>query len=107
MGDAKTLEMFSLSRAMGSKSSYGPQGHRGMNILIFDASAVGFMKAELLSKRFERSGIGHDDWCHSDRVLISSDGKRRVHGYMAKKSDIDIFNKYFIGLLFSHPRFEL
>lgn len=110
IGDAEALTIVPVPvfKAVGSKSSYGPQGHRGMSILIFEASAVGFMEAELLSKRLECSGRGRESWCRPDRMLIDpDDGRRKVYGYMTKKSDIDIFNKYFIGLVTSHPHFEL
>lgn len=104
MGNVEALKYFSLSNAVGSKPAYGPHGHLGMNILIFEASAVGFMEAELLCKKFEDAGTGREGWRCSDRVLLYPNGESKLYGYMAKKTDVEIFNQYFIGLLFSHSR---
>ncbi|KAL8473125.1 hypothetical protein ACS0TY_030093 [Phlomoides rotata] len=46
----KTGRIISGLRA---RHSYGPQGYRGMNVLIFEALVVGFVEVERLSMSFE------------------------------------------------------
>lgn len=96
MGNAELLNYFNTSGAVSSKHSYGPQGHRGMSLLIFEASAVGFVEAEQLSKHFEDEGIGKEAWArdaHSHSSFVPG-GQRQLYGYMAEKMDLDGFNQH-------------
>lgn len=96
MGSSELLEYFNASGAVSSKHSYGPQGHRGMSLLIFEASAIGFIEAEQLSNHFEDEGIGKEAWarnahCHNSFI---PGGQRQLYGYMAEKGDLDSFNQH-------------
>lgn len=104
MGNAELLEYFSAYEAVKSKHSYGPDGHRGTSVLIFEESAMGFMEAERLSKHFEDQGTDRDAWDHR-RVLFLPGGQRQLYGFMAQKRDLDFFNQHLHGLLTSHPYF--
>lgn len=101
MGNAELLEYFSAYEAARSRHSYGPQGHRGMSVLIFEPSAVGFLEAERLSKHFEDEGTDREAWDRR-RVLFLPGGQRQLYGYMAEKGDIDIFNQHSQGPLSCH-----
>ena len=100
MGTQELLEYFSSYDAKKAKHSYGPQGHRGMSILVFEASAVGYMEAERLSKHFEDQGTNREAWDRR-RVLFLPGGQRQLYGYMAEKGDLDIFNQHSPGLSLS------
>ncbi|PHU05279.1 hypothetical protein BC332_26101 [Capsicum chinense] len=51
-----------------ARHSYGPQGHRGMSLLIFEAYAVEYIEAERLSEHFSEMGRDRDAWeCHPVR----------------------------------------
>ncbi|KAF3669687.1 hypothetical protein FXO37_08903 [Capsicum annuum] len=76
-----------------ARHSYGPQGHRGMSLLIFEAYAVGYIEAERLSEHFSEMGRDRDAWeCHP--VRFCPVGKLLLYGYMADKRDIDNFNQH-------------
>ncbi|WOG91615.1 hypothetical protein DCAR_0310864 [Daucus carota subsp. sativus] len=96
MGNAELLEYFSAYEAVSSKHSYGPKGHRGMSLLIFESSAIGFIEAEQLSKHFEDEGIGKEAWDHH-RVNFIPGGQRQLYGYMAEKRDLESFNQHSRG----------
>ncbi|KAM3340412.1 hypothetical protein P3S68_030282 [Capsicum galapagoense] len=87
-----------------ARHSYGPQGHRGMSLLIFEAYAVGYIEAERLSEHFSEMGRDRDAWeCHP--VRFCPVGKLLLYGYMADKRDIDNFNQHSTGK--SRLKFEL
>ncbi|KAM0017701.1 putative XS domain, protein SUPPRESSOR OF GENE SILENCING 3 [Helianthus debilis subsp. tardiflorus] len=96
MGNQELLDYFGSYEAVRARHSYGPKGHRGMSVLIFESSAVGYTEAERLSKHFEDEGTDRDAW---DRrpVLFYPGGKRKLYGYMATKRDMDIFNQHSQG----------
>ncbi|KAK1362885.1 XS domain-containing protein [Heracleum sosnowskyi] len=96
MGSNELLEYFTGYEAMKARHSYGPQGHRGMSVLIFEASAVGFFEADRLSKRFEDEGTNRDAWDHQAPRFLPG-GQRLLYGYMADKGDINIFNQHSRG----------
>lgn len=96
MGNAELLEYFSAFEAVSSKHSYGPQGHRGMSLLIFESSAIGFIEADQLSKHLEDEGIGKEAWARCQHSFIPG-GQRQLYGYMAEKKDMDIFNQHSHG----------
>ncbi|PUZ63251.1 hypothetical protein GQ55_3G053300 [Panicum hallii var. hallii] len=52
MGNQELLNYFGEYAATKARHAYGPAGHRGMNVLIFEGSAVGYMKAEQLHRHF-------------------------------------------------------
>jgi len=93
MGNQELLDSFSSYTAVKARHSYGPQGHRGMSVLIFENSAMGFLEAERLHNHFQEQGTDRDAW---DRrpVHFYPGGKRQLYGYMAEKQDLDLFNKH-------------
>ncbi|KAH1077007.1 hypothetical protein GYH30_052488 [Glycine max] len=62
MGNQELLDYFSIYDAMRARHSYGPQGHRGMSVLIFEASAIGYLEVERLHKHFVEQGTDKDSW---------------------------------------------
>ncbi|KAL8096485.1 hypothetical protein AgCh_037442 [Apium graveolens] len=104
MGNAELLEYFNNYAAVRSRHSYGPQGHRGMSVLIFEASAVGYLEAERLSKHFEEGGTNREAWDRRPKLFLPG-GQRLLYGYMADKGDIDRFNQHSQGK--SKLKFEM
>ncbi|KAH7842443.1 hypothetical protein Vadar_005357 [Vaccinium darrowii] len=106
MGNQELLGSFSSYAAVTARHDYGPQGHRGMSVFVFENSAMGFLEAERLNNHFqERQGIDRDAW---DRcpVHFYPGEKRQFYGYMAEKQDLDLFNKHYeVPLLFGHALF--
>ncbi|KAI3462340.1 hypothetical protein Pfo_019003 [Paulownia fortunei] len=96
MGNQELLDYFSAYSAVKARHSYGPQGHRGMSVLIFEASAVGYAEAERLSKHFEDNCRDRLAW-ERNRVQFYAGGKRQLYGYMAEKQDMDDFNQHSQG----------
>ncbi|KAL0424146.1 UNVERIFIED_CONTAM: protein SUPPRESSOR OFSILENCING 3 [Sesamum radiatum] len=96
MGNQELLDYFNAYAAVKARHSYGPQGHRGMSVLIFEASAVGYAEAERLSKHFEDTCRDRLAW-ERNRVLFYPGGKRQLYGYMAEKQDMDNFNQHSQG----------
>lgn len=92
IGDQELLDYFSSYDAVKAQHSYGPQGHRGMSVLIFEGSAVGYLEAERLHKHFSDEGTDRDAWEHR-RVLFLRDGRRQLYGYIACKKDMNSFNQ--------------
>nr|XP_043624595.1 protein SUPPRESSOR OF GENE SILENCING 3-like [Erigeron canadensis] len=96
MGNKELLDYFGSYEAVRARHSYGPRGHRGMSVLIFESSAVGYTEAERLSKHFEHQGTDRDAWDHR-RTLFYPGGKRQLYGFMATKRDMDLFNQHSQG----------
>ncbi|KAK6118459.1 hypothetical protein DH2020_047876 [Rehmannia glutinosa] len=96
MGNQELLDYFSAYSAVKARHSYGPQGHRGMSVLIFEASAVGYIEAERLSNHFEDNCRDRLAW-ERNRVPFYAGGKRQLYGYMAEKQDMDNFNQHSQG----------
>ncbi|KAL1814117.1 hypothetical protein ACET3Z_024182 [Daucus carota] len=96
MGNAELLEYFNAYEAVKSRHSYGPQGHRGISVLIFEVSAVGFLEAERLSKHFEEEGTNREAWARRQKLFLPG-GQRLLYGYLAEKGDIDHFNQHSHG----------
>nr|GMD55014.1 protein SUPPRESSOR OF GENE SILENCING 3 [Ipomoea batatas]GMD56574.1 protein SUPPRESSOR OF GENE SILENCING 3 [Ipomoea batatas] len=96
MGNQELLDYFSEYAAVRARHSYGPQGHRGMSVLIFEASAVGYLEAELLSKHFTDNGRDREAWQRNNMIFYQG-GKRQLFGYMATKKDLDVFNQHSQG----------
>ncbi|KAK1417026.1 hypothetical protein QVD17_26148 [Tagetes erecta] len=104
MGNPELLDYFGSYEAVKARHSYGPKGHMGMSVLIFESSAVGYKEAKRLSKHFENEGTDRTAW-DRNHILFSPGGKRKLYGYMATKGDMDMFNKHAKGK--SKLRFEL
>ncbi|XP_058090002.1 protein SUPPRESSOR OF GENE SILENCING 3 homolog [Magnolia sinica] len=104
MGNQELLEYFSSYDAVRARHSYGPHGHRGISILMFEASAVGYMEAERLHKHFIEQGTDREAWDHHP-VFFYPGGRRQLYGYMARKEDMDIFNQHCQGK--SKLKFEM
>ena len=98
MGNQELLDYFSSYDAVKARHAYGPQGHRGMSLLIFEASARGYLEAERLHKHFAGQGTDRNAW-ERNRVRFSAGGNRQLYGYMAMKEDLDIFNEHTKGSL--------
>lgn len=93
MGNQELLDYFNSYAASRARHSYGPQGHRGMSVLIFEDTARGYLEAERLHKHFAEQGTDRDAWDRR-RVLHNPGGKRQLYGYMATKEDMDFFNRH-------------
>ncbi|OMO90394.1 hypothetical protein CCACVL1_07380 [Corchorus capsularis] len=104
MGNQELLEYFSSYAAVKARHSYGPQGHRGISLLIFESTARGYLEAERLHKHFADQGTDREAW-ERRRVLFHPGGKRQLYGYMAVKEDLDIFNQHSQGK--SRLKFEM
>ncbi|OMO79940.1 hypothetical protein CCACVL1_13293 [Corchorus capsularis] len=96
MGNQELLNYFSSYAAVKARHSYGPQGHRGMSVLIFESSAPGYLEAARLHKHFKEQGRDRDAWDCS-RVPFCPGGKRQLYGYIATKEDLDLFNRHSQG----------
>ncbi|XP_043720575.1 protein SUPPRESSOR OF GENE SILENCING 3-like isoform X2 [Telopea speciosissima] len=104
MGNQELLDYFSSYAAVKARHSYGPQGHRGMSVLIFESSAMGYVEAERLDEHFRKEGTHREAWEHR-RVLFSAGGQRQLYGFMACKEDLEIFNQHSHGK--SKMKFEI
>ncbi|XVE67343.1 hypothetical protein DITRI_Ditri08aG0152900 [Diplodiscus trichospermus] len=104
MGNQELLNYFSSYAAVKARHSYGPQGHRGISVLIFESSAAGYLEAARLHKHFKEQGRDRDAWDCS-RVPFCPGGKRQLYGYIAMKEDLDIFNRHSQGK--SKLKFEI
>ncbi|PPR88871.1 hypothetical protein GOBAR_AA31813 [Gossypium barbadense] len=104
MGNQELLDYFSSYAAVKARHSYGPQGHRGMSVLIFESTARGYLEAERLHKHFAEQGTHREAW-EQRRVLFYPGGKRQLYGYMAMKEDLDSFNQHSQGK--SRLKFEM
>ncbi|XP_008786464.2 protein SUPPRESSOR OF GENE SILENCING 3 homolog [Phoenix dactylifera] len=96
MGNQELLEYFNTYAAVKARHSYGPHGHRGMSVLIFEATAMGYLEAERLHKHFAEQGTDREAW-ERRRVLFYPGGKRQLYGYLANKEDMEIFNHHCQG----------
>ncbi|XP_020589103.1 protein SUPPRESSOR OF GENE SILENCING 3 homolog isoform X2 [Phalaenopsis equestris] len=96
MGNQELLEYFSTYDAVKARHSYGPNGHRGMSVLIFEASAMGYLEAERLHKQFRGEGRDRDAW-ERHPTLFYPGGKRQLYGSLASKEDLVIFNQHSHG----------
>ncbi|PKA66755.1 Protein suppresor of gene silencing 3 like [Apostasia shenzhenica] len=104
MGNQELLEYFKGYAAKKARHSYGPHGHRGMSVLIFESSPVGYTEAERIHMHFAKQGLNRQAW-EQNRKLFYPGGKRQLYGYLAKKEDLDIFNQHSPGK--SRLKFEM
>lgn len=80
------------------KHAYGPDGHRGMSILIFDTRHEGYDEAMRLNVLFRDENRGRNAWLRKGPGLkIGPDGKRLLHGWLATMEDMANFNQHFKG----------
>ncbi|KAK4490498.1 hypothetical protein RD792_001178 [Penstemon davidsonii] len=96
MGNPELLDYFGSYTVVKARHSYGPQGHRGMSILIFEATAVGYVEAVRLSNEFENNFRDRLAWARN-RVSFYPGGERQLYGFMAEKQDMDNFNQHSQG----------
>lgn len=100
MGNQELLDYFSTYAAVRARHSYGPQGHRGMSVLIFEASATGYLEAERLHKHFAEQGTDRNAWFGRPNLFYPG-GKRQLFGYLATKEDMEVFNRHCQGSIYS------
>lgn len=96
MGNPELVDYFSNYAAARARHSYGPNGHRGMSVLIFNNTAMGYLEAERLHKQFEKEGRDRDGW-ERRRILFYPGGKRQLYGFLATNEDMEIFNQHSAG----------
>ncbi|KAJ6808534.1 protein SUPPRESSOR OF GENE SILENCING 3-like protein [Iris pallida] len=104
MGNQELLEYFSTYAVVKARHSYGPRGHRGMSVLVFEATAIGYLEAERLHKHFLEQHTDRDAW-ERRRQLFYPGGKRQLYGYLATREDMDSFNQHCQGK--SKLKFEM
>ncbi|KAK4756351.1 hypothetical protein SAY87_006478 [Trapa incisa] len=99
MGNPELLNYFNSYKPVKARHSYGPQGHRGMSVLIFEASASGYLNAECLHKHFVEQRTDRNAWESNRRLLFcqSGGGNRQLFGFMALKDDLEFFNRHSQG----------
>lgn len=97
MGNQELLEYFNNYPAIRARHSYGPQGHRGMSVLIFESSATGYVEAERLHRELSEQGLDRNAW--DRRRSWVSGGVRQLYGFLATKQDLDVFNQHSQGSL--------
>jgi hypothetical protein len=91
------LDYFSSYAAQRARHSYGSQGHRGMSVLIFEASASGYLEAERLHKQFTGQGTDKEAWFSNRCIWFLPGGKRQLYGYTATTEDLEFFNRHCKG----------
>ena len=96
MGNQELLDYFSQYEATKARHAYGPGGHRGMSVLIFESSAVGYLEAERLHKHFVDQSTDREAW-QAKKARFLPGGKRQLYGFLANKEDIEYFNKHCQG----------
>lgn len=96
MGNQELLDYFQGYAATKARHSYGPKGHRGLSILVFEG-AMGYVEAERLHKHFLGQGTGRNAWESKNRQLFYPGGKRQLYGFLARKDDVDEFNRHCQG----------
>lgn len=97
MGNKELLDLFKDYNVIKARHAYGPQGHRGMSVVIFADSPTGYMNAEHLVNHFKDSRRGREHWDHPGKLKFHPGGDRILYGYMATAEDMDIFNRHSSG----------
>jgi len=100
MGNKELMEYFKEYNPVKPRHAYGPQGHRGMSLLIFGNSPAGYHDAEHLDKHFKDSRRGRDDWNRPSKLLFHPGGNRILYGYLAVREDLETFNRHSRGACF-------
>ncbi|CAM6084029.1 unnamed protein product [Calypogeia fissa] len=94
MGNKELLDLFKKHNPVKARHAYGPQGHRGISILIFADSPTGYCSAQRLETQFIEARRGKDNWDASGKLLFQPGGDRILYGYMATADDLEMFNKH-------------
>nr|GFB65329.1 protein suppressor of gene silencing 3 [Tanacetum cinerariifolium] len=97
MRPKRLLEYHKSSGAVQARHAIGAEGHKGISVLIFDTSAEGYAKAQLLSKKYECQGIGRANWSHNPSLFHHS-GSRQLYGYLSTFEDLEDFNQDLPGM---------
>lgn len=97
MGNQELLDCFNDYAALKARHAYGPQGHRGMGVLIFDTTTAGYLESVRLHKHFKEQGRDRESWDHCKSPFVPG-GKRPLYGYLATREDLHIFNQHSGGL---------
>ncbi|KAL6905490.1 hypothetical protein ACP4OV_003091 [Aristida adscensionis] len=97
MGNQELIEYFGDYAATKARHAYGPAGHRGMSVLIFESTALGYMEAERLHKHFVSQGTDRNAWQLKKTPRFLPGGKRQLFGFLANQEDMETFNKHCQG----------
>lgn len=98
MGVQELLECFGSFATVKARHLYGPQGHLGTSLLIFESTPVGYLEAERLHKHFLEQGTGREAWEQRCKLSCHEEG-HQLYGYLATKDDVELFNQHSRGLL--------
>lgn len=94
MGNPELLDHFKEYNPLKARHAYGPQGHRGMSIVLFADSPAGYYDAQRLDRAFREARRSRDDWYRQSKAIFEPGGQRILYGYMATKEDIELFNRH-------------
>ncbi|CAM6092078.1 unnamed protein product [Calypogeia fissa] len=97
MGNKELLDLFKKHNPVKARHAYGPQGHRGISVLIFAESPTGYYNAQRLETQFVEARRGKDNWNAAGKLLFQPGGDRILYGYMATAEDLETFNKHSKG----------
>ena len=97
MGNKELLDLFQDYSPTKARHSYGPQGHRGMSVVIFAESPTGYFNADRLATKFRNSQRGKHNWENPGKRIFEPGGDRILYGYMATAEDMEIFNRHCSG----------
>ncbi|KAJ7513938.1 hypothetical protein O6H91_23G020200 [Diphasiastrum complanatum] len=94
MGSKELLDHFKDYNVMKARHSYGPQGYRGMSMVIFADSPAGYFEAQRLDQHFRDARRGREFWDKPSKLLFYHGGQRILYGYLPVEEDLKIFNKH-------------
>ncbi|KAG0619745.1 hypothetical protein M758_4G161800 [Ceratodon purpureus] len=99
MGNQELIAYFKSYNPMKARHAYGPKGHRGMSLLLFEHSPAGYHDALRLGKHFTGARRSRTNWDDPGKQIFEPGGAgtRIPYGYMANKSDIEDFNRHCKG----------
>lgn len=96
MGNTEDVkELVSCQHIKGKpRHAYGPEGHRGMTLLVFDATVPGYEEARLLAAKFEEKGRGRRAFGRVAGRRVRDGEQLLLYGYLASMPDLDVHNKH-------------